>query len=72
MCYCLPTATVILGALWETQKILYMSFAIQIVDRGLKTSLVLEDDLRFEIFFKRRLQNLLSELESQSLDWDLM
>ncbi len=44
----------------------------QIVDRGLKTSLVLEDDLRFEIFFKRRLQNLMREVESKGLDWDLM
>lgn len=44
----------------------------EIVDRGLKTSLILEDDLRFEIFFKRRLQNLLLELQSQSLDWDLI
>ncbi|MBN3299594.1 GT251 galactosyltransferase, partial [Amia calva] len=31
----------------------------EIVDRGLKTSLVIEDDLRFEVFFKRRLQNLI-------------
>uniref|UniRef100_A0A8C2ILD8 procollagen galactosyltransferase n=1 Tax=Cyprinus carpio TaxID=7962 RepID=A0A8C2ILD8_CYPCA len=44
----------------------------EIVDRGLKTSLVLEDDLRFEIFFKRRLQNLMSEVESEGLDWDLI
>ncbi|XP_056108269.1 procollagen galactosyltransferase 1 [Rhinichthys klamathensis goyatoka] len=44
----------------------------EIVDRGLKTSLVLEDDLRFEIFFKRRLQNLMSEVESKGLDWDLI
>ncbi|KAI2666028.1 Procollagen galactosyltransferase 1 [Labeo rohita] len=44
----------------------------EIVDRGLKTSLVLEDDLRFEIFFKRRLQNLMHEVESKDLDWDLI
>ncbi|XP_073705594.1 procollagen galactosyltransferase 1 [Garra rufa] len=44
----------------------------EIVDRGLKTSLVLEDDLRFEIFFKRRLQNLMQEVESKDLDWDLI
>ncbi|XP_065119304.1 procollagen galactosyltransferase 1 [Paramisgurnus dabryanus] len=44
----------------------------EIVDRGLKTSLVLEDDLRFEIFFKRRLQNLMHEVESKGLDWDLI
>uniref|UniRef100_A0A8C1EQQ3 procollagen galactosyltransferase n=1 Tax=Cyprinus carpio carpio TaxID=630221 RepID=A0A8C1EQQ3_CYPCA len=44
----------------------------EIVDRGLKTSLVIEDDLRFEVFFKRRLQNLMEEIESQRLDWDLI
>ncbi|XP_077053867.1 procollagen galactosyltransferase 1 [Siphateles boraxobius] len=44
----------------------------EIVDRGLKTSLVIEDDLRFEIFFKRRLQNLMHEIQSQRLDWDLI
>ncbi|XP_076866134.1 procollagen galactosyltransferase 1 [Brachyhypopomus gauderio] len=44
----------------------------EIVERGLKTSLVIEDDLRFEIFFKRRLHNLLREVESEGLDWDLI
>ncbi|XP_062305805.1 procollagen galactosyltransferase 1 [Osmerus eperlanus] len=44
----------------------------EIVERGLKTSLVIEDDLRFEVFFKRRLQNLMMEVDSQNLDWDLI
>ncbi|XP_031418543.1 procollagen galactosyltransferase 1 [Clupea harengus] len=44
----------------------------EIVDRGLKTSLVIEDDLRFEVFFKRRLQNIMQEVESQGLEWDLI
>uniref|UniRef100_A0A8C9SS55 procollagen galactosyltransferase n=1 Tax=Scleropages formosus TaxID=113540 RepID=A0A8C9SS55_SCLFO len=44
----------------------------EIVDRGLKTSLVIEDDLRFEVFFKRRLQNLMREVDSEGLDWDLI
>uniref|UniRef100_A0AAY4DHY1 procollagen galactosyltransferase n=1 Tax=Denticeps clupeoides TaxID=299321 RepID=A0AAY4DHY1_9TELE len=44
----------------------------EIVARGLKTTLVLEDDLRFEVFFKRRLQNLMREVESEGLDWDLI
>lgn len=44
----------------------------EIAERGLKTSLVIEDDLRFEIFFKRRLKNLMIEIESQGLDWDLI
>ncbi|XP_059411045.1 procollagen galactosyltransferase 1 [Carassius carassius] len=45
---------------------------LMIVDRGLKASLLIEDDLRFEVFFKRRLQNLMEEIESQRLDWDLI
>lgn len=40
--------------------------------QGLLTSLVIEDDLRFEVFFKRRLMNLMSEVEDEGLDWDLM
>lgn len=44
----------------------------EIVERGLKTSLVIEDDLRFEVFFKRRLQTLLQEVEVEGLDWDLI
>lgn len=47
-------------------------FVHKIVERGLHTSLVIEDDLRFEIFFKRRLMNLMSEVENEGLDWDLM
>lgn len=44
----------------------------EIVDRGLQTSLVIEDDLRFEVFFKRRLQALMYEVKSHNLDWDLI
>ncbi|XP_028828060.1 procollagen galactosyltransferase 1 [Denticeps clupeoides] len=44
----------------------------EIAERRLKTSLVIEDDLRFEVFFKRRLQNLMQEVESEGLDWDLI
>ncbi|KAM3863671.1 procollagen galactosyltransferase 1 [Diretmus argenteus] len=44
----------------------------EIVERGLHSSLVIEDDLRFEIFFKRRLKNVMSEVESEGLDWDLI
>lgn len=44
----------------------------QVVARGLQKSLVFEDDLRFEIFFKRRLMNLMRDVEREGLDWDLM
>ncbi|XP_073509932.1 procollagen galactosyltransferase 1 [Phyllobates terribilis] len=44
----------------------------EISERSLAVSAVLEDDLRFEIFFKRRLDNLLHDLEKAKLDWDLI
>ncbi|XP_024919938.1 procollagen galactosyltransferase 1 isoform X2 [Cynoglossus semilaevis] len=44
----------------------------EIVERQLHTSLVIEDDLRFEVFFKRRLMNLMYEVEEEGLDWDLI
>uniref|UniRef100_A0A672I0X4 procollagen galactosyltransferase n=1 Tax=Salarias fasciatus TaxID=181472 RepID=A0A672I0X4_SALFA len=44
----------------------------EIADRGLQTSLVIEDDLRFEVFFRRRLQALLLEVTTHKLDWDLI
>ncbi|XP_014886690.1 procollagen galactosyltransferase 1 [Poecilia latipinna] len=44
----------------------------EVVERRLETSLVIEDDLRFEVFFKRRLMNLMSEVEYEGLDWDLI
>ncbi|NP_001088623.1 procollagen galactosyltransferase 1-B precursor [Xenopus laevis] len=44
----------------------------EISERNLEVSAVLEDDLRFEIFFKRRLQTLLHDLEIAKLDWDLI
>lgn len=46
--------------------------SFQIVERGLGKSVVFEDDLRFEIFFKRRLMNLMYDLEEEGLGWDLM
>lgn len=45
---------------------------LQVVERGLQKSLVFEDDLRFEIFFKRRLMSLMRDVEREGLDWDLM
>ncbi|KAK2510835.1 hypothetical protein Q9233_017425 [Columba guinea] len=44
----------------------------EIATRGLSRSLVFEDDLRFEIFFKRRLTTLMRELEAAALPWDLI
>ena len=44
----------------------------QVVERGLKQVLVLEDDVRFEPRFKRRLQAIMEDIDKTQLDWDLM
>ncbi len=42
------------------------------VERGLKHVLVLEDDVRFEPRFKRRLQTIMEDAEKAQLNWELM
>ncbi|XP_015682890.1 probable inactive glycosyltransferase 25 family member 3 [Protobothrops mucrosquamatus] len=44
----------------------------EVVERGLEKSLVLEDDIRFEAYFKRHLAKLMDALERTQLDWDLI
>uniref|UniRef100_A0A8U7P817 procollagen galactosyltransferase n=1 Tax=Corvus moneduloides TaxID=1196302 RepID=A0A8U7P817_CORMO len=44
----------------------------EISERGLARSLVFEDDLRFEVFFRRRLTELMEQLEEAGIDWDLI
>ncbi|XP_061682146.1 procollagen galactosyltransferase 2 isoform X1 [Syngnathoides biaculeatus] len=44
----------------------------QVVERGLQKVLVLEDDVRFEPRFKRRLQAILEDVDKAQLDWDLI
>lgn len=58
--------------LWGWVSLTWSGTFPQVVDRGLQKSLVFEDDLRFEIFFKRRLMNLMQDVEREGLDWDLM
>ncbi|KAG1973575.1 inactive glycosyltransferase 25 family [Pimephales promelas] len=45
---------------------------IQVVERGLRHVLVLEDDVRFEPRFKRRLQTVMEDVEKAQLNWDLI
>ncbi|KAM4629116.1 procollagen galactosyltransferase 2 isoform 1-T1 [Polymixia lowei] len=45
---------------------------IQVVERGLQKILVLEDDVRFEPRFKRRLQAIMDDIDKAQLDWDLI
>ncbi|KAK7889683.1 hypothetical protein WMY93_025243 [Mugilogobius chulae] len=44
----------------------------QVLERGLKKILVLEDDVRFEPRFKRRLQAIMDDIDKAQLDWDLI
>ncbi|KAM9384326.1 procollagen galactosyltransferase 2 [Pholidichthys leucotaenia] len=44
----------------------------QVIQRGLQKVLVLEDDVRFEPRFKRRLQAIMEDVDKAQLDWDLI
>uniref|UniRef100_A0A8C2CCT8 Collagen beta(1-O)galactosyltransferase 2 n=1 Tax=Cyprinus carpio TaxID=7962 RepID=A0A8C2CCT8_CYPCA len=44
----------------------------QVVERGLQRVLVLEDDVRFEPRFKRRLQTIMEDVKKAQLNWDLI
>uniref|UniRef100_A0A673CCP4 Procollagen galactosyltransferase 2-like n=1 Tax=Sphaeramia orbicularis TaxID=375764 RepID=A0A673CCP4_9TELE len=44
----------------------------QVIERGLQKVLLLEDDVRFEPRFKRRLQAIMSDVDKAQLDWDLI
>jgi len=45
---------------------------LQVVNRGLEKTLVIEDDVRFEHLFKRKLMMLMDAIEQAQLDWELM
>ncbi|XP_029469098.1 inactive glycosyltransferase 25 family member 3 [Rhinatrema bivittatum] len=44
----------------------------EVVERQLDTALVMEDDVRFEGFFKQQLMKLMEEINETKLDWDLI
>lgn len=44
----------------------------QIVDMQMDKALILEDDVRFQANFKRRVLRLMEEVEQVELDWDIM
>ncbi|TKS74494.1 Procollagen galactosyltransferase 2 [Collichthys lucidus] len=44
----------------------------QVLERGLQSVLVLEDDVRFEPRFKRRMQAIMDDINKAQLDWDLI
>lgn len=44
----------------------------QTVDLQMNMTLVLEDDIRFQANFKRRVLRLMEEVKQVELDWDIM
>ncbi|KAI7798140.1 procollagen galactosyltransferase 2 [Triplophysa rosa] len=44
----------------------------QVVESGIQHALVLEDDVRFEPRFKKRLQIIMKDVKKAHLDWDLI
>ncbi|XP_073397174.1 LOW QUALITY PROTEIN: inactive glycosyltransferase 25 family member 3 [Dendrobates tinctorius] len=44
----------------------------EIADRHLEVTLVFEDDVRFESYFKRKMIRLLGDVRSAELEWDLI
>uniref|UniRef100_A0A8C4XHK0 Collagen beta(1-O)galactosyltransferase 2b n=1 Tax=Erpetoichthys calabaricus TaxID=27687 RepID=A0A8C4XHK0_ERPCA len=44
----------------------------EVVHRGLQSVLVLEDDVRFEPQFRKRLMSLMANIREAQLDWDLI
>lgn len=45
---------------------------MQVVKKDLKVVMVLEDDVRFEPFFRQKVDALLDELRDLALPWDLV
>lgn len=45
---------------------------LQVVEQNLQTVMVLEDDVRFEPFFRQKVEAILQEIEDIDLVWDLM
>ncbi|XP_069497173.1 procollagen galactosyltransferase 2 [Ambystoma mexicanum] len=44
----------------------------EVVDRNLETALVIEDDVRFENQFKRKLMKVMHDIEEAQLEWELI
>lgn len=46
--------------------------AHQVVERGYSEVMVLEDDIRFEPFFRQKVSHMMAEMHQLQLDWDLV
>ena len=45
---------------------------LQVIDRDLEKTLVIEDDVRFEHQFKKKLMKLMDDIDKAQLAWELM
>uniref|UniRef100_A0A8C0FB23 Glycosyl transferase family 25 domain-containing protein n=1 Tax=Bubo bubo TaxID=30461 RepID=A0A8C0FB23_BUBBB len=50
----------------------FQTLLFQVVNRELEKMLVIEDDVRFEHQFKRKLMKLMDDVEHAQLDWELI
>ena len=46
--------------------------AHQVAERGYGEVMVLEDDIRFEPFFRQKVSHMMAEMRQLQLDWDLV
>ncbi|MEE6522011.1 hypothetical protein FKM82_020405 [Ascaphus truei] len=44
----------------------------EVIDRGLNKSLLIEDDVRFELQFKNKLMKVMNDIEATQLPWDII
>jgi collagen beta-1,O-galactosyltransferase len=44
----------------------------QVAERGYNKVMVLEDDIRFEPFFKHKVSYMMAEMQQLDVDWDLV
>lgn len=49
-----------------------LNFSFKVVNREMEKTLVIEDDVRFEHQFKKKLMKLMDDIEKAQLDWELM
>lgn len=49
-----------------------LNCSLKVVNREMEKTLVIEDDVRFEHQFKKKLIKLMDDIEKAQLDWELM
>lgn len=57
---------------WTFHRVSSHCWSSQVIDRELAKTLVIEDDVRFEHQFKKKLMKLMDDIDQAQLDWELM